>query len=43
MPAEIVKDNRENKIVFTVRFDEYNYRNLQRFSPAPQNVLMSAK
>ena len=43
MPAEIVKDNRETKIVFTIRFDEYNYRDLQRLSPAPQNVLMRAK
>src|ERR1700730_6292871 len=41
--TEINRDRREVKIVFTIRFDEYNYRNLQRLSPAPQNVLMSAK
>jgi hypothetical protein len=41
--TEINRDKREVKIAFTIRFDEYNYKNLQRLSPAPQNVLMSAK
>jgi hypothetical protein len=41
--TEINRDRREVKIVFTISFDEYNYRNLQRLSPALQNVLMSAK
>src|SRR5258708_38005726 len=30
--TEINSDRREIKIVFTIRVDEYNYRNLQRLS-----------
>jgi hypothetical protein len=41
--TEINRDRREVKIVFTIRFDEYDYRNLQETIGVPQNVLISGK